>query len=580
MNIALKNLFSRLRIDKLPSLPPGLLKGIAPLIMLAAGVTALVLLLLWRDQSNYKPVFGAREKIAVSDMVSVLDAEHIPYRLHPDSGQVLVPESSLGKVRMLLASKGVVAKLPAGLELMDRNDPLGVSQFVQDVRFRRGLEGDLVQSMLTIDAIESARVHLSIAKSSSFVISDGEKSSASVAVTLKPGRTLSNEQVAAIINLVSGSVASLDPQRVSLVDQTGNLLSSRVDLTEGFDPGSQVGEAARRYQDDARRNVRELLGSTLGEQNYQVSVTAEVDNDRIQETHEVFGGAPKVTSEAVRQEVDRRSPPVGVPGSLSNRPVETSANSTPGATGAGNPAVPAVADSNAEQRSATTRQYSYDRNITQIKRSRGRLRRLNVAVVLNNAAAPTPKTGWTQAQIGDVERMLNSGLGIDKERGDKLTVTSMAFPSKPAPQQWWEQRENIIDMVSWAIYALGALLAYLLIARPLLRLAQQHMAAPASWQTVTTGSDGTAQAMPLENGAGANQAAALGAPRLEPEVQAIEATPFSALPIAEQVELPAPGSPVDVMVDHLRALAVKEPERVAEVLKQWVQKNGAAEQLG
>ena len=552
----------------MPLLPPGLIKGVGPLIMLAIGVTALVLMLMWRDQAGYKPVFGAREKIAVSDMVTVLDAEHIPYRIHPDSGQVLVPESSLGKVRMLLASKGVVAKLPAGLELMDRNDPLGVSQFVQDVRFRRGLEGDLVQSILTIDAIESARVHLSIAKSSSFVVSDGEKSSASVAVVLKPGHTLSTEQIAAIINLVAGSVASLDPQRVSLIDQAGNLLSARVDLTEGFDPGSQGGEAARRYQEEMRRNVRELLGATLGEQNYHVSITAEVDNDRIQETHEVFGGDPKVTNEAVREEVDRRQPPIGVPGSLSNRPV------TPPATANNAASTTAVADSNAEQRSATSRQYSYDRNITQIKRSRGRLRRLSVAVVLNSAAAPSAKTGWTQAQIADIERVLNSGLGIDSERGDKLTVTTMPFPAKPVPLQWWEQRENIFDMVSWAIYALGALLAYLLIARPLLRLAQQRMAP--SRQPIAASA---AQALPLEGEASMREPAVLAASASEKETPAVAAAQLAALPIVEQVELPPHGSPVDVMVDHLKALAVKEPERVAEVLKQWVQRNGSTEQL-
>ena len=541
--------------------------------MLAAGATAVVLMLLWRDQAGYKPVFGAREKITVSDMVAVLDAEHISYRLHPDTGQVLVPEASLGKVRMLLASKGVVAKLPAGLELMDRNDPLGVSQFVQDVRFRRGLEGDLVQSMLTIDAIESARVHLSIAKSSSFVVSDGEKSSASVAVVLKTGRTLTTEQIAAIINLVAGSVASLDPQRVSLVDQAGNLLSARVDLTEGFDPGSQVGEAAHRYQEETRRNVRGLLSTTLGEQNYQVSVTAEVDNDRIQETREVFGGDPKVTNEAIRQEVDHRQPPAGVPGSLSNRPMTPPAEGAPGATNGTDPAARAAIEGNGEQKSATSRQYSYDRNITQIKRSRGRLRRLSVAVVLNSAAAPTPKTGWTQAQLADVERVLNSGLGIDSERGDKLTVTAMPFPAKPVPLKWWEQRENILDMVSWAIYALGALLAYLLIARPLLRLAQQRMAP--TWEPVAAGAG---NALPLEGTAGASEAVAFTTPRLDNETQTVTAKQLTALPL-DQLELPEPGSPVDVMVDHLKALAVKEPERVAEVLKQWVQKNGATEQL-
>ena len=174
MITTLKPVLNRLR--PAGSLPPGLVKSLGPLLALAVGVTLLVLMFLWRDQAGYKAVFGAREKIAAADMMAVLDAEGVPYRIHPDSGQVLVPEAQLGKIRMLLASKGVVAKLPSGLELMDRNDPLGVSQFVQDVRFRRGLEGELAQSIMTFDAVDSARVHLSIAKSSSFVVSDGEKS--------------------------------------------------------------------------------------------------------------------------------------------------------------------------------------------------------------------------------------------------------------------------------------------------------------------------------------------------------------------------------------------------------------------
>src|SRR5687768_16656974 len=114
----------------MPAMPEVLRNNLAPMIVLAIGITAAVMMYIWNDQSSYKPVFGAREKVAASDMMTVLDAEQIPYRLHPDSGQLLVPDAMLGKVRMLLASKGVTAQLPAGLELMDKNDPLGVSQFV------------------------------------------------------------------------------------------------------------------------------------------------------------------------------------------------------------------------------------------------------------------------------------------------------------------------------------------------------------------------------------------------------------------------------------------------------------------
>ncbi|HWK48573.1 MAG TPA: hypothetical protein VNR40_01745, partial [Steroidobacter sp.] len=114
--------------DSAPTEWPALLRGLMPLVLLATVITAVVLMFAWRDQSSFKPLFGAREKVAAADMMSVLDGANIAYRIHPDTGQVLVPANRLGEVRMLLASKGVVAQLPTGLELMDRSDPLGVSQ--------------------------------------------------------------------------------------------------------------------------------------------------------------------------------------------------------------------------------------------------------------------------------------------------------------------------------------------------------------------------------------------------------------------------------------------------------------------
>ncbi|PHV25441.1 flagellar M-ring protein FliF [Janthinobacterium sp. BJB426] len=574
----MKSAFARWRLGAQPAIPPALLKNLVPIVVLAIGITAMVTMYAWRDQANYKPVFGAREKVAVTDMMATLDAEHIPYRLHPDSGQVLVPDAMLGKVRMLLASKGVTAQLPAGLELMDKNDPLGVSQFVQDVRFRRGLEGELAQSIMTMDAIASARVHLSIAKSTSFVASDGDKSSASIVVALKPGRTLAPEQIAAVINMVAGSVASLAPTRVSLVDQGGNLLSAHIDLTDGFDASAAGNEGAKRFQDEIRRNVTGLLGPVIGEDNFKLSVTAAVNNDRVDETLEKYGEAPKVTSEAMREEQERNRTVAGIPGSLSNRPPAAAVPAPADAAGAA-PAdgAPKPSDDGTARKNATTRQYAYDRSITQIKRSRGRLEKLSVAVVLNSAAAPNPKTGWTPAELGNIEKMLNSGLGINAQRGDSLSLTALAFPAKPPVAQWWEERDTVVDFSSWLLYALGAVLGYFLILRPLLRLLTTRLAPPTLKQLDP--------AMALGgSAAGTNGAAVAGAPALGVNGSPLALEGESAggnmpvVPLLENYDLPPPGSAVDVMVDHLKVLAEKEPERVAEVVKQWMQKNGRTQQ--
>jgi len=563
------------------ALPPALSKNLTPMLVLALGLTAAVMLYMWNDQSSYKPVFGATEKVAAADMMGVLEAEHVPYRVHPQSGQVLVPSSQLGKVRMLLAAKGVTAQLPAGLELMDKNDPLGVSQFVQDVRFRRGLEGELSQSILTMDAIASARVHLAIAKSTSFVASDGDKSSASVVVAVKPGHTLSNEQIAAIVNLVSGSVASLSPARVSLVDQNGNYLSSRVDLSEGFDGAAQADSAAKRFQDEVRTNVNELLGPVLGADNFKVSVTADVDNDKVEETQEKYGEAPKVTSEAMREELEKNRMALGVPGTLSNRPPAAAAPEGGAAAGGTDPDTAAKQDDGSNRKNATTRQYAYDRAITQIKRARGRLKKLSVAVVLNNAKAATPKTGWTPAEIANIEKILRGGLGIDTQRGDVLAVSALSFPAPTPVEPWYQQRDNVVDMTGWAMYAIGALLGWFLVLRPLMRMLNQRLLPQAAGAPqIAGGVPGAtaiagapaAGALPAPAGALGNAApAALGGATTAPNLGGT----LPVQPLLENYDLPPAGSAVDVMVDHLKVLAAKEPERVAEVVKQWVQKKNA-----
>lgn len=581
----LKSAYGRWRGNGATAMPPALVKNLYPMLMLAVGVTAIVLMFLWKDQSGYKAVFGAREKVVAADMMTVLDAEQIAYRIHPDSGQVLVPEAELGKVRMLLASKGVTAQLPAGLELMDKNDPLGVSQFVQDVRFRRGLEGELSQSIMTLDAIASARVHLSIAKSTSFVSSDGEKSSAAVVIGLKPGRTLSPEHIAAVVNMVAGSVASLDPTRVSLVDQAGNLLSSHVDLSDGFDANAAGNEGQKNIQDGIKNNIRGLLGPIVGDDNFKVSVTATVDNDKVEETVEKFGEAPKVTSEAMREEQDRNRMVMGVPGTLSNRPPAEAAPAAPGTDPAAG--APAQQPDGSARKNATTRQYAYDRSIVQTKRARGRLERQNVAIVLAQSAAADPKTGWSAAELSNIDKVLRNGLGINEERGDTLVVSAMRFPAKAAPVQWWEERDNIVDIGGWISYALAALLGYFLILRPLLKLLTNSLApatpVPTAIGTRTGGErrageanvlPGTVEALPAGSATPAALAADLAGGAVIP---AGEAGAIAVQPLLENYDLPPAGSPVDVMVDHLKVLAEKEPERVAEVVKQWMQKNGRAQ---
>jgi flagellar M-ring protein FliF len=327
----------------------------------------------------------------------------------------------------------------------------------------------------------------------------------------------------------------------------------------------------------------------LGADNFKVSVTADVDNDKIEETQEKYGEAPKVTSEAMREEMEKNRMAMGVPGTLSNRPPVAAAPADPnnpnaaanGANGAGD--ANAKADDGSARKNATTRQYAYDRAITQIKRSRGRLKKLSVAVVLNNARAASPKTGWTPNEIANIDKILRGGLGIDTNRGDVLAVSSLSFPAPAPVEPWYQQRDNVVDMTGYAAWLVGALFAWFAVLRPLMRMVTQR--------GNPQGTQAAALAQ-LPGGAAANGAAgALAAPNAQALPGSAAAAiagaagtaslggPMPVQPLLENYDLPPAGSAVDVMVDHLRVLAGKEPERVAEVVKQWVQKkNGGSEQ--
>lgn len=556
----IKNRFAGVT-SSLPAVPSSVVRLGVPLALAGAIAIALVVMLASQMGGDYRPLFGARENVVISDVVSTLEAEGLRYRLHPDSGQVLVAEGDLARARMALAAKGVVAKLPEGLELMDRNDPLGVSQFVQDVRFRRGLEGELSRSIATLESVQAARVHLSIARSSSFVVNTGEKSTASVVLQMKPGQQLQREQIAAIIHMVASSVAGMDPQQVSLTDQSGRFLSARLDLSEGFDPLSQD-EQSGRVTEELRRNAQELLTAAVGVGNFRITVAAEVSQDRSDETYEKFSGDPRVLSEATREENERAGvPALGVPGSLSNRPVKVAESDDQDASG--------------NFRAAGTRTYAYDRSVVQIKKAKGQLQKLSVAVVLDDAVAPDAAQAWSEADLQRIRQLMLAGLGVNVERGDQLQVSSLRFVQPPAPAQWWEQPSQWYEIVVMALWVIGVLVLLVLLWKVVGAVLRQSRspASQSQMQTQSVRSDVEVGRVSAPALAPTGVSAVTGLPALAAGATA-GSDAMSMQPLLENVDLPPPGSQVDVMVEHLRSLAAKEPERVAEVVKQWVQKHG------
>ncbi|MDU3154242.1 flagellar M-ring protein FliF [Hafnia alvei] len=536
---------------KIPALPQGINKNMVMIGAAAVVLTGAIVISLWRSNQGYVALFGSQENIPVSQVVEVLGAENIAYRINPDNGQLLIDESSLPKARMALAAKGISAVMPSGYELMDKEEMLGSSQFIQNVRYKRSLEGELAQSIMGLDPVEHARVHLGLMESSSFVMSNKPDSSASVVVRLRYGKELNDQQVGAIVQLVAGSIPGMKVANVRVVDQNGALLS------EGFQAGNsniagirQGNDVINRLKADTEKNIANLLSSVVGTSNYRISVVPQVDMSSVEETQERLGGDPRISNESVNQENTTNELVMGVPGSLSNRPA-------PPAPAAG----AAPADANNQQalstRNQAQRNYAYDRDVRHIRHPGYKLEKMTVAIVLNKAAPALAE--WTPTQVTGLTKLIEDAAGISRDRGDSLTLDMMAFTA-PAdidmPMMTWWQDPAIQRWGEMGGMGFLALLAVLFGVRPVARRFSQVR------EPVTV--DAIADEMPDNK-------------LLEKDMVTTDEGLTQGLPNAiafqEDNNLPPQSSGLETKVEYMQMLAQRETERVAEVLKQWINSN-------
>lgn len=527
---------------------------LAALSALAVAVTAIIVSMLWNDNHGYVSLYGRQENLPVSQIITVLDGEKLEYRIDPESGQILVPEEALSKTRMSLASKGVQVMLPSGYELMDKDEVLGSSQFVQNIRYKRSLEGELAQSIMTLDAVESARVHLALNEESSFVVSDEPQNSASVVVRLHYGAKLNIDQVNAIVHLVSSSIPGLKASQVSVVDQAGNLLS------DGIGAGEAVSAATRKrdqilkdIQDKTRASVINVLDSLVGAGNYRISVMPDLDLSDIDETQEHYGDTPKINREESVLDSDTNQIAMGIPGSLSNRP--PIAPNQAGAA-ANTPEVPHQPEA-LSKHSENKRDYSLDRSVQHIQHPGFAIKRLNVAVVLNQSA-PALKN-WKPEQTTQLMGLLNNAAGIDATRGDSLSLSLLNFvpqviPVEPVIPLWKDG--NVLAWVRLIGCGLLALLLLLFVVRPLMKR-----------MTVVRQKSASSQ-LAQDNALLAIQADESNFVPSDDDRKNIELPSFPG-----DDSLPPQSSGLEVKLEFLQKLAMSDTDRVAEVLRQWITSN-------
>jgi flagellar M-ring protein FliF len=477
--------------DIVPAAPRSLmlaspaLKQVGLLAGVAAAVAAAVWLVLWSQGQNYSVLYGQLSERESGQVMDALTAAGIEYKLSP-SGAVSVPEAKVQEARIRLASQGLPQSDAMGIEMIQKDSPLGSSSMMESARYQSVLETELARTIMKVQGVQSARVHLALPKASVF-LQDAHKATASVMLNLYPGRRLEPGQVAAIVHLVASSVPELSASDVTLVDQAGSLLNSPDENSESAASTRQL-EYTHKLEESYQRRIVELLEPLVGAGRVRATVTADLDFTVTEETHENYDPQKTaVRSEQTSSETRKGGDGAeGIPGALSNQPPGTSgaplipgATPTPGsppaAAGQAAAAASAGPSSNSQK---STRNFEVDRTLAYVKQPVGALKRLSVGVVLDDwqKAGEDGKVTTQPMSDADIKRftqLVRESIGLKDDRGDQLNVMNQTFrgngPLGPveSPPIW--EAPWVPSVAKQVVGAGLVLLVAFLILRPLMK---------------------------------------------------------------------------------------------------------------
>lgn len=498
---------------------------------------------LWTYKPTYETLYGSMGDREVAEIVEVLQKNGVDYKIQDRSGAIMVPAGKLREIRLQLAAEGLPKSSGSGFEMLQQKQEFGTSEFRELARYQHALESELVRSIMTIAAIESARVHLALPKQSVF-LRKRQQPSASVLVNLYAGRNLDAGQVTAITHLVASSVPNLEASRVTVVDERGELLSRKQnDSSMGM--SSDQFDYTRRIEQNYAERVEDLLAPIVGLTGVRAQVNADIDFTVTEQTQESYNpDMPATRSEQLFIENSTQGLAEGIPGALSNEP-PVEATVPEDATGMAGQASGAPANS----RRRSTVNYELDRTISHSRFATGTLKRLSVAVVLDdkialNEAGETTRTARSEEEIVRITALIRDAVGFSVQRGDTINVInasftpaeqSVALPEAPVWEQAW-----VMDAAKLLLGTVVVLLLIFMVLRPTFR--------------------NLATAMPQAAlPAGGQNAGGLGG----------MAEDQLTLNQEESIKLPQPGA-YEENIRMVQKAAQEDPKLVAQVVKNWI----------
>jgi len=521
-------------------------KNFAVITVFLTAIVTILVIILWASSSSYRPLYGTQEPYNNSDILAALEAENIKYKMQPDTGLILVEDGRVSEVRMLLAAKGVKATLPEGLSILGEQSTLGTSQFIENARYNLGLEGELAKTIMSLNAVNNARVHLAIPKESLFVGRGKNSATAAVMLDVKAGKKLTVEQITSILNLVAGSVGNLSPGSISVTDQSGRLLSDDVNDGDYALASSKQLDYKLGIEQQIKKQAQVMLLPILGADNFRIESSADIDFSKRQETKKTFDSEPILLNEINVQDNNLSDVAMGIPGSLSGTPPLVDGQKE--------------AKNNSKQKyhSESNKNYAIGSSVTQTEYQQGKINHISLSVVINKDIAPAGE--WTEIELEKIEGMVSTAVGLDVKRGDIIYVTSFTFSpiqvTNPIAAAWYEETrlQSLFKIIASTLVA-GMLIFVVL--RPLIK----HITVNHSAKDV--------EQLPGEQDN-------LDQHTLDKEKEFAQR--LSEYGIGESSSendlvmqmLPSPNSPLNVQIQHLQLISKEHPHRVSEILKNWV----------
>jgi flagellar M-ring protein FliF len=546
----------------------GVVAGLKPLLLLvglAAAVAAGVGAALWSQGPTYNLLYGNLAGDDAAQITQVLGGAGIEYKLENGGATIAVPAEKVADARLLLAGQGLPST--GGFASMTRDSGFGLSQFMEGARYQHALETELAQTISSLQPVSAARVHIAASRQSAFV-RDRQPPSASVFLQLRSGGRLSGEQISAITHLVASSVPELTSEQVTVVDQQGRLLSS----PQGHDDAAlhqQQLELSRQVEEEYAQRVESLLAPLVGPGRVRAQVVAQFDMSAVEEAREQYRPDSQIvrseqTSE--EQSANGAGGPRGVPGSLSNQPPDAGV-ALPASAGASLAAAkvpatgPAAADGTAaavtpgNSAKQATRNFEIDRTVAYTRQPGGRLKRLSVAVLIDNARTAgkdgkVAERAMTDKELERITSLVKDAVGFDQSRGDSVNVMNAAWSGEPIANgaieataiPIWEKAwvQQLVKILAGLIIVI--VLVFMVVKPTLNQLLAPLKPAPAP------------KALPgQQGGADAGGAVASGGGG------AAAANPGNNNTLAYEQQLA-----------QARTLVTQDPARVAQVVKGWV----------